>query len=311
MHKGIMQEKWGHCYKNFFVGMRGQMKIAFWSNVRGQAGVTTNMICVSALITLGGIGRTVLLENHYSAYGLSEMLLQGDKIESLREYGEYFNRYSIEYIMKRLYSGEDGEKLIHQASIPLLFSNMYYVPQSQIVNREVFEYEFHLVKEKLFEALETTSDYVFVDTEANRNLSTNIILEEADLVVVNLDQNPMHVKEYFDHYASLQEKTVFLVGNYRPEVSYNVQEICKEYSVERDRIVGLPYHFELEESVKNGTVLSFLNRSYFQPMDKENEYFIRQLKRACKMIRKKSVACRREKMRFSKENQIGEVFSIM
>ena len=178
--------------------------------------------------------------------------------------------------MKRLYSGEDGEKLIHQASIPLLFSNMYYVPQSQIVNREVFEYEFHLVKEKLFEALETTSDYVFVDTEANRNLSTNIILEEADLVVVNLDQNPMHVKDYFDHYASLQEKTVFLVGNYRPEVSYNVQEICKEYSVERDRIVGLPYHFELEESVKNGTVLSFLNRSYFQPMDKENEYFIRQ-----------------------------------
>ena len=106
----------------------------------------------------------------------------------------------------------------------------------------------------------------------------------------------MHVKDYFDHYASLQEKTVFLVGNYRPEVSYNVQEICKEYS---------------EESVKNGTVLSFLNRSYFQPMDKENEYFIRQLKRACKMIRKKSVACRREKMRFSKENQIGEVFSIM
>ena len=94
-----MQEKWGHCYKNFFVGMRGQMKIAFWSNVRGQAGVTTNMIWVAALITIGGIGRTVLLENHYSAYGLSEMLLQGDKIESLREYGEYFNRYSIEYIM--------------------------------------------------------------------------------------------------------------------------------------------------------------------------------------------------------------------
>ena len=53
--------------------------------------------------------------------------MQGDKIESLREYGENFNRYSIEYIMKRLYSGEDGEKLIHQASIPLLFSNMYYV----------------------------------------------------------------------------------------------------------------------------------------------------------------------------------------
>ena len=53
------------------------------------------------------------------------------------------------------------------------------------------------------------------------------------------------------------------------EVSYNIQEICKEYSVERDRIVGLPYHFELEESVKNGTVLSFLNRGYFQPMNKE------------------------------------------
>lgn len=282
------------------------MKISFWSNVRGQAGVTTNMACISAIITIGGMGKTVLLENHYSARGLGEILLLEEKRESLREYGEYFNRYGIEYILKRLYSGESGEKLIHQASIPLLFSNMYYVPQSHIVNREVFEYEFNLVQEKLFKTLELLSDYIFIDTETNQNLSSTIILSEADVIVVNLDQDPIHIKEYFDNYMPLQEKAVYLIGNYNPKLPYNINRICKEYHVDRERIVGIPYNFELDSNIKRGNILPFLNRSYFRPSDRESEYLIRQLKRAGKMVRKRALAVRREKKKGAEKNMNSE-----
>ena len=100
------------------------MKISFWSHVRGVTGVTTNMACVSALMSIGGIGKTAVLENHYSTNSIGDMVLFPEKIWYLREHGEYYSRYGIEYILKRLYSGESGEKLLRHASIPLLFSSI-------------------------------------------------------------------------------------------------------------------------------------------------------------------------------------------
>ncbi len=153
------------------MGRGGEMKISFWSHVRGLTGVTTNLACVSALMAIGRMGKTVVLENHYSTNSIGDLILVPEQIDHLHEHGEYYSRYGIEYILKRLYSGERGDKLVHNSSIPLLFSSMFYIPQGKIVNREVFEYEFNLVQKELFQALEQLSDYVFVDTEANQNFS--------------------------------------------------------------------------------------------------------------------------------------------
>lgn len=273
------------------------MKISFWSNVRGEAGVTTNLACVSALISIGGQGKSVILENHYSINGIGDILLVPEKLELLREQGEYYSHYGIEYVLKRLYSGEAGEKLVHHATIPLLFSTMYYLPQGRIVNKEVFNYEFNLVQKELFDALSLISDYVFVDTETNQNLSSNIILSEADVIVVNLDQNPVHLKEYFTNYSSIQEKALYLIGNYKPELPWNVGRICKEFHISREKIGVIPYNMELKDSMSQGHLLQFLNRNYYKPSDCENDYFIRYAKRASQMIRKNVIKVRRELQR--------------
>lgn len=270
------------------------MKISFWSNVRGEAGVTTNLACVSALTSIGGKGKSVILENHYSINGLGDILLAPEKLECLHEQGEYYNRYGIEFVLKRLYSGEAGEKLVHQATLPLLFSTMHYLPQGKIVNKEVFNYEFNLVQRELFDALSMISDYVFIDTETNQNLSSNVILSEADIIVVNLDQNPVHLKEYFTNYSSVQEKAVYLIGNYRPELPWSVGRICKEFHISRDKIGVIPYNMELKDSMLQGHLLQFLNRNFYKPSDSENEYFIRYAKRASQMIRRNVMKVRRE-----------------
>ena len=117
-----------------------RMKVAFWSNIRKKGGVSTNMVCIAAVSAIAGIGRSVLLENHYNVNNLNGMLLSQEKIAMLHETGQYYNKYGIEYILKRLYTGTASEQLIRKASIPLLYSGIYYLPQSYIVNREVFDY---------------------------------------------------------------------------------------------------------------------------------------------------------------------------
>lgn len=262
------------------------MKISFWSPVHRTAGVTTNIACISALMAIGRIGKTVLLENHYSMNSIGDILLMPEQVEQLREHGEYYSRYGIEYVLKRLYSGEPGEKLVHHASIPLLFSSMFYIPQGKVVNKEVFNYEFHLVYKKLFEALGQLSDYVFVDTEQNQNLSSSIILSEADLIVVNLDQDAVHLREFFENYASMQEKAVYLIGNYHAEAEWDISRICKEFHIPKNRIGAIPFNMELSDSMMQGRLLQYLNRNYYKASDSENEYLIRYTKKAVRMIQK-------------------------
>ena len=286
-----------------FVGLGGKMKISFWSHMRGVAGVTTNLACVSALMSIGGMGKTAVLENHYSINSIGDMFLFPEKIEYLREHGEYYSRYGIEYILKRLYSGEPGEKLLHHASIPLLFSSMYYLPQGRIVNKEVFNYEFHLAQKKLFQSLERISDYIFIDTETNQNLSSKIILSESDLIVVNLNQDPVQIQKFFRQYTSIQEKAVYLIGGYQPELPWNIGRICKEFQIPREKTGIIPYNPELVDAASKGHLLQFLNRNYYKASDYENEYLIRYAKKAGRMIRKNLVRLRREERMEEREFQ--------
>lgn len=286
-----------------FVGLGGKMKISFWSHMRGVAGVTTNLACVSALMSIGGMGKTAVLENHYSINSIGDMFLFPEKLEYLREHGEYYSRYGIEYILKRLYSGEPGEKLLHHASIPLLFSSMYYLPQGRIVNKEVFNYEFHLVQKKLFQSLERISDYIFIDTETNQNLSSKIILSESDLIVVNLNQDPVQIQKFFRQYTSIQEKAVYLIGGYQPELPWNIGRICKEFQIPREKTGIIPYNPELVDAASKGHLLQFLNRNYYKASDYENEYLIRYAKKAGRMIRKNLVRLRREERMEEREFQ--------
>lgn len=264
------------------------MKICFWSHVRNKAGVTTNMACVSTFLAIGQGKKSFLLENHYSLRSLGDVLMEPEAIEDLREHGNYYSKYGIEYILKRMYSGESPDKLIKQTALSLLFSSLYYLPQGRIVNKEVFNYEFHQVHERLFDALERKSDYVFIDTESNQNLSTSTILSSADLIVVNLTQNPEQLEAFFTNDSSIQEKAVYLIGNYSPELPWNVGYICKKYDIPRNKIGVIPANQELKSAIDTGSLLPFLNRNYSYTDNEETEYMIRYGKRAARMIQKEA-----------------------
>lgn len=274
------------------------MKICFWSPVRGKAGVTTNMACISALLAIGKRGKTMVLENHYSIRGIGDILLEQEAVDAFREHGEYHSCYGVEYLLKRIYSGEPGEKLIHHAAVPLLFSSMFYIPQGRIVNREVFDYEFRMVYDLLFQALESHSDYIFIDTETNRNLSSNIILSQSDLVVVNLPQDKEQMADFFREQKSLQDKAVYLIGNYQEELPCNLSYICGKYHISKDRIGIIPYNMEMQDAMGNGHLLQFLNRNFYQAEDSQNEYLLRYAKRAARMIMRNVSGKEREYRKF-------------
>lgn len=272
------------------------MKIAFWSPVRESVGVTTNITCIATLSSLAGANRAVLLENHYSGRNIADLVLTQEKSLELREQGHYYTKYGVEYVLKRMYSGQNGSELIRQVAVPLLYEKLLYLPQSYIVNREVFNYEFELVREELFRCLEEMAEYVFVDTETNQNLSSSTILSDADLIVVNLLQEPEMMRDFFHNYPSIREKAVFLFGMYQKDCAWNLRRICYEYHISREQVAAIPLDTELESALMQGRLLQFLNINYYKASGRENDYFMRQAKKAVAMIRENAIRIRRAKL---------------
>lgn len=285
---------------------RKYMKVAFWSPVRAGVGVTTNMACMAGIASMSGASRTILLENHYSIRNIADVVLPAEQSNELREQANYYCKYGLEYVLKQIYSGRNGIDVIHQSAISLLYERLMYLPQSYIVNREVFNYDFGLVREELFRCLEETADYVFVDTETNCNLSSNAILSDADLIVVNLRQDPKILDDFFQANASIREKAVYLVGFYQKDIELNLRRICYDYQISRDRIGVIPLNIELVSAAAQGRLLQFLSMNYYKACGRENDYFMRQLKKAVLMLRENMIRVRRYHRMASSELPMDE-----
>ena len=93
------------------------MKIAFWSHTREGACVTTNLACMAAMTAVHSEKKCMLLENHYSLRNIGDLMLPSERIECLREQGQYYNKYGLEHLLKELYSGKnDANDTAHSDS---------------------------------------------------------------------------------------------------------------------------------------------------------------------------------------------------
>lgn len=259
------------------------VKLAFWSNVHGKSGVTSNLACVSVMSVLLNRRKSILLENHININNLERMLNESMFHEVVREYDLYY-RIGIEQLIRQIHSGYGLNNAVKSSSLSLMNNSIYYLPQNNQINQEIFDYELNTVIYSLFQLLELEGEDIYIDTAVNGNLSSKIILEEADLVVVNLTQNPYILEDFFDNYNSIVKKAVYLIGNYNPESKYNSKYILHKYRIEREKIAVIPYNVHFQDAMTDGRVIGFINQTYKCNKKCEDYYFMREVKNAVKMI---------------------------
>ena len=265
------------------------MKIAFWSNSHGKNGVTSNLACMSIMEVLEQKRKNLLLENHFNINNLETVLNQSMARNRFNEYN-FYNQKGIEHLIRKIHSGYsmDNPALMQNAVsnsvMNFMEDKMSYLPQNYLMNQEVFDYEFNQVVNPMFRLLEEFCDTVYIDTAVGNMLSSKIILEEADLIVVNLSQNPYVLDDFFEHYQSLVKKSVYLLGNYTPESKYTKRYIMKKYDIPKNKIAAIPYNVEFKDAVTSGSLIAFLNKYYRCDRKNENYYFMKEVKKAIQML---------------------------
>lgn len=253
--------------------------------MHGKSGVTSNLACISVLSVLMERRRNILFENHFNINNLERMLNESLMKEMVREHDIYY-RIGIEQLIRQIHSGYQLETAVRSSSLTFMDECIYYLPQNYFMNQEVLEYEMNTVMKDMFQLMEKEGGDVYIDTEVNRNLTTKIILEESQLVVVNLTQNPYILEDFFLNYGAISKKAVYLIGNYNPESKYNSKYIQKNYKIEKSKIAVIPYNVHFQNAMTEGRVIGFINQIFKCHKKSENYYFISEVKKAVSMIEK-------------------------
>jgi hypothetical protein len=143
--------------------------------------------------------------------------------------------------------------------------------------------------------MEEYADICFIDTASRQNLSTKTILEEADLIVVNLCQNPSILEDFFLNYSSLISKAVFIISNYECHTNLGYKRISYMYDVPLENIAIIPRNELFENALANGNVVEFISRNYYCAKESYNYNFIQAIKKAAYIIIKRAVELNKQK----------------
>ena len=197
-----------------------------------------------------------------------------------------FNYSSIgmEPLLRKLHSGFNDISSISNNVLCFMENKLMYLPGYNVINEDVFEYQLNMVIDILMEKLELFAKNIFIDTANNNNLSTKTILNDADIIVVNINQNHQVIDDFFRNYGSVVHKAFFLVGNYEQYSRFDVNTIIKRYGISEDRIGVVPYNYEFREALISGRVIEFISKNHQCKRRDTNYYFITQLKKAAIML---------------------------
>lgn len=269
------------------------MKVAFWSNAKGGAGVTSNLACISVASVLKYSHKAILFENHCQKNKLDNILRYHSSNYQLKEESNYkIGEIGLGQVIEDAYqvyteASQVSTQVtyeIKKAFIEILDNSLYYIPPSNITNTRTFDFDLYYKIKPMLEVFETLADITYIDTSNKNNLSSKIILDEADLVVVNLAQNNSMIQHFFDNYSSILHKCVFIIGNYRKKAKLNIKKISKTHLIDQSSIATIPYNVEYQDAVTHGNVVEFLMRNFSCKRNNPNYNFIKEVKQAVEMI---------------------------
>lgn len=258
-----------------------RVKIAFWSNDR-NAGVTANLAAISVIALHEGQSKTLLLENHYSANNLARYLIPS-RMEFLKEAEVYYLGHGTRDCLVQQIERGTSKKRAELSTLELINDSLFYLPQNRL-QEDFFDYEFHWNQFPLIQQFEEKGHYIFIDTKVNNSLSSKMILDEADFVVVSLRQEIRPFVEFYQEYSSLLRKTFFIVSDYRKNRDVTSLHIQKRFGIPSNRIATILHNIEFESALYEGRVIEFINRNLVCSNNDPNYEFMNELINTTKKI---------------------------
>lgn len=262
------------------------MKIAFWGNALQKNNVSAHLAAISMVTATCSPYKIIAFENHLCKPDLGTIYHGKQSNLIVREAGcNYYEGVGLEGMIRQMYRSNGRGKSLSFYMTDIISNHLSYIPQNRIISRDLFDYEFNQSIGTLLNQIDSYGDLCFIDTASN-SLTTKVILEEANLIVVNFSQNVSFLEEFFQQYSSLISKAVFLIGNCTSHSLLSYKRISKTYGIPWHKICIIPRNEQFQEAFVTGNVAEFIKINYICKKEDDNYPFIHAIKKATALILK-------------------------
>lgn len=256
------------------------MIVAFWSNVHGQPRTTSNMVAVAIAVAMGYEKRCLVTQTHFNLNNLESYLI-GNRENSK----DVFLDIGLDGLASVIKLRPIDKDTIENYSIPLIKNKLTLLPGTAGGNRKVFLDDMGKTVSLLLKEIDKSYDLVFVDVNSGSDEISNLILRQAELIVVNLSQNRNVIEDYLKSNEIKAKKIFYLIGSYDSNSSYNLHNLTLMYKAFTNRNTGvIPYNSSFMDAQSEGSILKFMRMNMDAKKGSANGVFIEQIKEAANKL---------------------------
>lgn len=260
------------------------MLVAFYSDVRGNAGTTSNLCCLATFLAVRKKQKILLWENHTNWNMIRDNVTPRTKLSLLFESLDSYHMNGSKELFCRLQSKEnlDLSCQVQELAKELYPDSLYYLENRQIKD-SLFEKEIGRILPQFLKLCKESEDLIFMDLQDSSKDSTKYILEHADLVVFNLMQHVKSFDRLFSNNNSMSNIR-YLIGNYQPNSKINIKNIGRRYKIPIMDIAMIPYNTLCREAMSEGRLIEFITSNVGCGREDSNYSFIYAVEQAAEML---------------------------
>ncbi|HHV13699.1 MAG TPA: hypothetical protein GXX75_25870 [Clostridiales bacterium] len=249
------------------------MKIVFWSPVHGQTGTTSNILALSLVSAVSYKRKCLVTQTHFNYNNLEAPLIERNSKAS----PDYFLDVGIDALVRNFKAERLNRSLVENCCIALGDTSLSLLPGTTKTNRESFDYAVGMAVPKVFLAMEQFYDCMFIDTNPGGKELSIKLMEDAELTVINLNQNLEIIDLYFRQYDKLiPGNKFFLFGAYDAESKYNINNLRKKYGgITKANSGVIPYNTAYKDAQADSRVVDFIKRNINVGNQNDNYYFMK------------------------------------
>lgn len=230
------------------------MLVAFWGPARGQGRTTSNMAVVAATIALDHHIRVLMTHTHLEQGVLEHVFSQTRMAaQAARTSG------GMDAIERLVQCGMLTPEGIRDHAESILKDRLELLSGS--LNTE--KHTAKLLLPHIFKDYRRFYDLLFVDLSAEDDPEVvSLVMEQADLIVVNLSQNQVSLNTYFETSGRSpvpdDKQVLYCLGAYERSSRMNKERISKQYGLKKSAVGIVPYHTGFMDAQNERRTVPFL-----------------------------------------------------
>lgn len=257
--------------------------VAFWGPVHGQVSNTSNLVAASSVLAIEEDVRVMITQTQLAHSTLESAFLKDQDEGDLLAFSET----GLDGLERLARSKRLTAEKVADYTIPVLQGRLELLLGSA-KPRNMIEANTNSVLDTIFTVAKEHYDYCFIDVHSGtQNMMTKRVLDEADLIVVNLNQNIQLLNRFFnkeDWLEALDYKPyVIVLSQYDPASQYSVKNIKRRYNCKQP-ILTVPYNTAFRDSCNDRNTIEYFLRAKNFTKNNENAFFMKELKKLVNQI---------------------------